>query len=189
MRADGGHSYEVNQNASLVRVMPEDPDNIMMLLPVFRDDTQSARARTGSEDGYSIAVGLFRHNLQNENQRRIVVGEADTASILVDQNYEPILRYDFDDERRRIAVYIRDGSWRPVFREDYQEERFGRGGRGRRIFTPAGMPAGWSVMAQHIGRPVLMRVGTGPTLISSIHLQANRRPSISIPVARTLAVT
>jgi len=153
MRADGGHSYEVNQNASLVRVMPEDPDNIMMLLPVFRDDTQSARARTGSEDGYSIAVGLFRHNLQNESQRRIVVGEADTASILVDQNYEPILRYDFDDERRRIAIYIRDGSWRPVFREDYQEERFGRGGRGRRIFTPAGMPAGL--------------VGDGPTYWTS----------------------
>jgi len=142
MRADGGNSYEIPASSQLVRYMPEDPEHVLMLLPVVRDDRDSIMARRGAADGVSLALGLFRHNLARNSRNRLAVGESTTASILVDDDYDPVIRYDLDSRARRIEIFVQDGGWQSVYREDYEEERYGRGGRARRIFTPAGTPSG-----------------------------------------------
>ena len=143
MRADGGHSYEISQYASIINTLPEEPNNILIEMPVLRDDTQSIQARRGQEDGRSFAVGLFRHDLRRNSRRRLEVGNADTTEYLLDSDREPVLRYDFDNEGQQIEIFLREGGWRSVYREAYTTERYGRGGRARRYFLPVGIPAGF----------------------------------------------
>lgn len=142
MRSDGGHSYQLPPTARVVRYMPEDPGHVLMSIPVVRDDRESIMASRGAADGMSAALGLFRHNLARNSRNRVAVGESTTASILVDDAYNPVIRYDFDSRARRIEIFIQQGGWRSVYREDYEEERYGRANRNRRIFTPAGTPSG-----------------------------------------------
>lgn len=142
LRADGRRSHEIPPTAQVVRYTPEDPENVIMALPVVRDDRDSIMARRGAADGMSVALGLFRYNLERNSRNRLAVGESTTASILMDARNEPVVRYDIDRRTRRIEIFIEDGGWQSVYREDYEEERFGRANRNRRIFTPAGSPAG-----------------------------------------------
>lgn len=144
MQADGsGQSYELSSYSSIEAILPQDPDHILIEMPYVRDDGSSLAAMRGLEDAQSVTTALFRHNIRRNSRSQVAVGEPDTAGFVIDESGEPVVRYDFDDENRRIEIFARNGSgWRSTYREDYEEERYGRGNRARRIFSRVGAPAG-----------------------------------------------
>ncbi|MAL09941.1 MAG: hypothetical protein CMF74_09780 [Maricaulis sp.] len=143
LATDGSDFEEMPPSAQIVSIRPEDPEHVYLAIPTIRDDRFTASGRSGAEDGISATVGLYRYNLRRGRRQQVSVGEADTAGFVIDRSGEPVLRYDVDDENRRIEIFTRNGAgWRSVFRDDYTVERYGRGNRARRIRTDVGNPAG-----------------------------------------------
>lgn len=120
---------ELSLNASIVSLMPDDPDAMLVSANVVnRQGTSISRARTGTDEAQ--VVNLFRYEFASGNYRRTARGTAQTVNWVLGENHEPIIRQDRDTNRQLWRIFDYEGRRANlIYEESYTMERFGRSGR------------------------------------------------------------
>ncbi|TGY88124.1 S9 family peptidase [Marinicauda algicola] len=133
LNVDTVEYYELSSYAEIVSIVPERPDEIIVELPVLRDDRNTMAANLSNEDAIGFTTGIFRHQLgDRRSRRRIDIGNQDTSYYRLGTSHEPVIRVDFDDESYEIDVYARLGDthrWTHIHDEKLTIERYGRRGK------------------------------------------------------------